>query len=368
MESIITCFILGSVMTIYLQNKGFTIGQIILTHAVHVSAGMAANIPTGYLADRTSRKLCNLAGDALAGIGILLFAWSDTFDQVLLVRIVIGVGMSFSLGADTTLMKAVCEHLGEDFTKQQATTTSIRTMLMVAGGIGAGIVVVHYPTLAMLLAALPYLLGAGIACFIREVKAPAEVATKSLRKALRISWSDERVRWIILAGSIAAAMSGAAQDLAVPIILQGGYSVTIASFSWSAFFAAWSIGAWLYRIAINTWRQRTLFSVPIIALIGALGILAISINKWTVIALPIMGLVFGWLDPQLSTIITNATPSELRATVLSIYTTVVQVTYILSAVVMSQITTTGVGHVITMCFAFFTLPLLFVSMKFLRTL
>ena len=368
LEAIVTCFILGAVMTIYLQSKGFTIGQIILTHVVHVAAGLAANVPSGYLADRTSRKACNLTGDALAAVGIALFAISDDMTEVVIVRIIIGVGLAFSLGADATLMEAVCEQLGEKekFAKYQATTMSIRTILMVLGGLGVGFLVTKNPSLAMLLAAVPYAAGGIISCFIKEVKAPGERETKSLKGALHLSWSDKRIRWLIATGSITGIIAGLIQDLSVPLVTTAGYSVTIASFAWSGYFAAWSIGVELYKTAIKTWTQRRLLMFPIGVLLGSLGVLAVDINRWTVAVMLLLGLAHGWLAPHLSAAVGELAPSEIRATIRSINMTVIQITYIVSATLLAPIANVGMGVAMIASFALFALPCIIASRKLLR--
>lgn len=366
LEAIVTCFILGAVMTIYLQSKGFTIGQIVLTHVVHVAAGLTVNIPSGYLADKTSRKACNLIGDALATLGIALFAISDDMPEVIIVRVIIGVGMAFSIGADAALMQAASEQLGEDsktYAKHQASTMSSRTILMVLGGLAAGLIVTWNPTLAMLLAAVPYVAGTVISCFIKEVKAPNEPKTKSLKEALRFSWTDKRIRWTIATGSITGIMAGLIQDLSIPLVTTGGYSVLIASFAWSGFFAAWSLGSRLYKIAINTWPQRKILVAPVAVFIAALSLLAVDINKWTVTVILFVGLAYGWLAPHLSSAVAKAAPSEIRATIRSINMTAIQVAYILSATVLSQVSEAGMKAAMIVSFILFVPPCIVASSR-----
>jgi DHA1 family quinolone resistance protein-like MFS transporter len=366
LEAITTFFVVGAVETLYLQTKGYTLGQIGVVNAIQIAFLMLANVPTGYLADRTSRKMCNLIGDALVAGGIIGFALADNLVWITLAKIITGLGLAMSLGADTTLLKAVCDHLGESFAKHQASNQSKMMALMVVGGVGVGIVTIRYPTTGIVLAAVPFILGAVISCFIKEVKAPAEPATKSLKKALWLCWTDKRVRWTILTGSVLGSLAGVVQYLAVPLARTGGVPAFIAGVAWSYYFLAWSLGAWLYKRMIDVWTKRTLLILPVSVVVAALGVAAIDVNRWTVSTFLLVGLAHGRLAPQLIIITTEAAPSELRATIISIYATVMQLTFIVAMLVVFNIATTNIAYAMTMAFLLFVPPILFGLLKLIR--
>lgn len=368
LEAIVTFFVVGAVETLYLQERGYTLGQIGLVNALQMTTLVLANVPLGYVADKTSRRMCNLIGDALTGIGIIGFALAGNLPLVIVAQIITGLGLALSIGADTALMKAVCDHLGEPFAEHQASNQSIKTVLMVVCGIGVGIVTTHYPTVGILLAATPFVLGAIISFFIKEVKAPSESAIgRNIKTALRCCWSEKRIRWSILTGSTLICIAGIIQDLAVPLAKEGGAPPLIASGGWSYYFLAWSLGAWLYKRMASTWKKRILLRLPIAIIALSLTTTAIDINGWTVFAFLIIGVAQGWLAPQLTAIITEAAPSELRATVVSIYMTVIQLAFIGSTLVVFNIASVSIANAMAVAFLLFVPSLLFWSWKLVRT-
>lgn len=72
---------------------------------------LAAEIPTGLLADLRSRRLSVLVGLVLLGAGFLLQALAPGFAAVLVAQVVWGVGYTFTSGADTAW---VTDEIGAD--------------------------------------------------------------------------------------------------------------------------------------------------------------------------------------------------------------------------------------------------------------
>jgi|GEM_PF-2591860 len=366
LESIVTFYVLGAVETAYLQAKGYTLGQVGTVYVIQVAALMLTNVPTGYLADKTSRRMCNLIGDALAATGIIGLALADNLIVIVLTNVVTGLGFSLSGGADTALLKAVCDHLKEPLAKHLALTQSARTALMVIGGVIAGFVTVRQPTVGILLCSVPFLLGTLVSYFIKEVKAPAEPATKAMKDALRYCWTIKKIRWTIVTGSILGSIAGIIQDLAVPLAQAGELPPLLVSSAWSCYFLAWSLGAWLYRKAADAWNKWFLLMLPLSVVAAALGTVAIAINEWTILAFLVIGFAHGWVAPQLSVIATEAAPSELRATIISVYMTVTQLVFIATTLIVFNVATANIGLAIVIVFLAFTPALLFWSRKLTR--
>jgi MFS family permease len=366
LESIVTFFLLGAVETLYLQAEGYTLGQIGAASAIETAVILTANIPLGYLADKKSRKMCNLFGDALIAAGIIGFAFASNFALIIAAEVVIGVGFALSIGADSALLKAVCDKLGETYVKHSASATSIMVRVAVVNGIAIGLVTTYYdPTVGVLLTAVPYILGVIISCFIEEVKSSAK--PKSIKQALVCCWKDKTILWAILTGGTLGSIAGITQNMAVPLAKTGGVFPLLASMAWACYFSAWSLGAWLFKRKVDVWPRRRLLSLPRVVIAAALITVAIDINQWTVIAFLVIGLAHGWMAPQLSATAIDRAPEGLQATVISIYLAATQLIFVLSSLVITNIATYNLGYAMTAAAILFGPPFLVGSAKLLRT-
>ena len=109
-EAIITAAVIAMpIMNPFFMSIGMDQGQIGLSQALFTVALLLCNVPTGWLADRFSRKLSNAFGDIVAALGFLLYALAQNFAHVVGAEILIGIGLAFSNGADVGLLRACCE-------------------------------------------------------------------------------------------------------------------------------------------------------------------------------------------------------------------------------------------------------------------
>ena len=94
--------IMAAVSAIYrVEIVGLNPFQLVLTGTVLEVAYFSAEIPTGVVADAYSRKLSLIIGYIMIGIGFIIEGAFPTFGAVLLSQIVWGIGATFLSGAET---------------------------------------------------------------------------------------------------------------------------------------------------------------------------------------------------------------------------------------------------------------------------
>jgi len=92
------------VFTLFILAKGFTMQQFFLIESAYMLVSLLTEIPTGVLADRTSRKLSLLFG-AIIMIPITFFVIvSNNFWVVLIAMGIGGLGASFVSGTDSAFL------------------------------------------------------------------------------------------------------------------------------------------------------------------------------------------------------------------------------------------------------------------------
>lgn len=151
----------------YFQDVGLSPLQMVLVGTVLEATVFLAEIPTGIVADLTSRRLSVIIGLLLIGPAFLLQAWVPTFEAVLAAQVLWGVGYTFTSGA---LEAWITDEIGEDrvarvFTREQQLHLTATVLAVVAAG-GLGLLSLRLP---MLVAGAGFvLLGIAMVLVMRE--------------------------------------------------------------------------------------------------------------------------------------------------------------------------------------------------------
>lgn len=134
-ESALTSFILFMpVSWLFFSSIGLTQFQIGLTQAIFAATMLLLEVPTGYFADKFSRKVSNAGGDFVMALGMLVYFFAGSFWGVVLAEVLWGTGLSLSGGADSALLRAHSKLAGLNYKEQAA---RIGTIGFVMSGLGA---------------------------------------------------------------------------------------------------------------------------------------------------------------------------------------------------------------------------------------
>lgn len=134
-ESGLTSFVLFMpIMWLVFSDIGLSQFQIGLTQAIFAGTMLVLEVPTGYFADRVSKKVSNASGDFFMAIGMLTYFFAGSFWAAVCAEVILGVGLSLSGGADSALLRAHSKIAKLNYKKQAATLSTIG---FAAAGIGA---------------------------------------------------------------------------------------------------------------------------------------------------------------------------------------------------------------------------------------
>ena len=92
------------IVVLFYQDNGLNMSQIFLLKSVYSIAMVAAELPSGYLADVWGCRRTLLLGAILGTIGIIIYSISSGFTSFLGAEIVLGIGFSFVSGADSAML------------------------------------------------------------------------------------------------------------------------------------------------------------------------------------------------------------------------------------------------------------------------
>jgi MFS family permease len=134
-ESALTSFTLFMpVMWLIFSNIGLTQFQIGLTQAIFAATMLILEVPTGYFADRVSKKVSNAGGDFFMTIGMAGYFFANSFWAVVACEVMLGIGLSLSGGADSALLSAHSKIAKLDY---KALAARFGTIGFASSGIGA---------------------------------------------------------------------------------------------------------------------------------------------------------------------------------------------------------------------------------------
>ncbi len=302
--------------------------QIGLSQAAFTVAVLLLNIPAGIIADRVSRKYCNVGGDLLVALGFIFYANVTNFGQLIAAEVVIGVGAAFSQGADVALLRGYAQKLGISYRAESARVSAVSPWfqagcVLIGGAIGA-----WSPRFAVLISAVPYLVGALLSFGIDDT---SERAQRN-QVALRVVWRAVRrpqLGWSILAMATASEITHAVIWVFSPLLLLAGVAPVLVGAGWALNFLAMSLGGYIagrrWALRLPDWAS---FVLPAALLLFASVFLVTNLSLATVWLYAAFGFARGWYAAVLAPIVQHYTPDAMQATVFSVAASIRQLLYV----------------------------------------
>lgn len=330
-------------MTPFFQSIGLSQSDVGFSQAIFIAVICLLNIPTSWLADRFSRRICNLLGDTWTAAGFLAYPFATNFTQIIVAEIVVGIGFAFTSGADAGLMQAHCEGLGRDYQREMAFISFWRPLLGIAWVIAGGAVAVTNPQIGIGLAAVPYLLGAVFSLFTKEIgvhllpsrsKGIRDRATQAFGDMYRIVTyalhGHKELTWAIVAMAMSRHMSHPLTWIITPMLVVAGVPTLLVGVGWAFYYGSISIGAWLSRRLAPKLSRTSQFILPALCSLSAMGLLSLHITIWTVGLYLIIGMVDGWYQATMAPIVQALAPKDMQSTIVSVAISLGQLIYIVA--------------------------------------
>lgn len=283
----------ASLLIVFQQSIGMTLPQVALAQAAFTFVLLFGTIPTGWFADKFSRKWCNAFGDLIVGIGYVIYGHVASFGGVVGAEVMVGVGHAFSKGADDALQKGYSDETGislVEIEKFIGIATPIAQVVMVVIGGLAGQTDFTY---TFYVTAVPFFVGAILSVFMKE---SGERHKQKHRNPLRDIWavthstvSDDRgLRWLLFAHALGFKLPMPFVLALGPLLLFAGAPLWWLPWAYGARFAFKSLGAWLGGDLLSRFSPWKQFAIPSAMLTLGLTILGFAfmdgeLAVWTVI-------------------------------------------------------------------------------------
>lgn len=337
MEMIITGTLMAMpIMVPFYHSIGMDQGQIGLSQSIFTAAVLVLNIPTGWLADRFSRKWSNALGDFACAVAILMYSQATSFTYVVIAEIVFGIAAAFSQGADSALLKAYTHQLDPSsklFHRQNALLATWQPIaqgiaLIIGGAVGATDL-----RLAIAISAIPYGIGCVLSFFLEE-KGERLVSQhrNPLRDMVRVTRESvgtcPRLRWLIICYAVGREITHVMIWALTPLLLLAGVPLAAVAIGWILNSLSVALGARIAGRWAHTLRDWHVFALPITAVIVGLSVMSIHLSLATVWLYAVLGIAQGWSAATLLPMVQLAAPASNQAIIVSITKSASQLLYI----------------------------------------
>ena len=334
-ESAITSGSLAiAIMTPFFNSIGLNQEEIALVQAIFTIAVCILNIPTGWVADRFSRKWANIIGDFGAAFTFLFYARANSFLDVVIAECLLGIFLSFSQGVDISLLLHFTKKLDKTdrtFRKTGANLAILQnilafTLALLSGPIGA----INF-RLAIALNGVGPFLGGIASIFIdddSEKLEPSKSPIEDITKIVVKTFSDKALRKRIFAYAIGREMTHGIIWVYTPMLLIAGVPLQLVSIGWALTYLMSIFGSMLARKFAHRMNDRQVFILPFTLIMISMSMIYISLNKYTIWVYLLNGVVQGWTGATLIHRVHARTSAKEQTSVASIARVVSQLLYV----------------------------------------
>jgi MFS family permease len=320
-----------AILVLFYQERGLSFSQIMILQSVYYFAKVLSEVPTGALADRVGRKKALIIGSFSHSFAYLLIFFSHSLFLFMLGEILAGIAMSFAYGADSALAYDTLKGLGQSdqYQRVEGNANSMRHL-------GFAIFAPLGGLLATVDLSLPYL-ASSIGIFfsgliaLTLVEPPGEgrsgeKSTLSARKksyheiqrSLDLLMGNKRILWFVLFFSVIFLATRLGFWTYQPYMKLVGLPLALFGI---VFAALHLFSALVSRQAGQMERllkeKLMLLMMPILVVVSFV-LMSRFLVLWAISFILIQQVTTALHEPVLKTYVNRHTPSQVRATMLSV--------------------------------------------------
>lgn len=325
------------IVVLFYKDNGLDMSQVFILQAIYSISIVALEIPSGYFADALGRKNSIITGSLLGFIGFFIYSLSYGFVGFMLAEIILGFGQSMISGADSALLydTLIDNKKDKDYLQLEGGMTSMGNFAEAFAGILGGL-------LAGISLRYPYYVQTAVA-FIAIPAAFSLIEPAVNQAKLKLRWKDitdivkysliqnHRLRWNIIYSSVVGASTLAMAWFVQPWFIRADLRVGMFGIMWTILNLSAGITAfYAYKIELKLGRAATAAAFTIILAIGFIASGWIT-GLWGMVFILMFYLARGVATPILKDNIHRITPSNMRATILSVRNFIIRVLFALLA-------------------------------------
>lgn len=332
-----------AIWVIYLiEERGLSIGQVLAFEAAFGVTVLLAEVPTGIVADRYSRRLSLLLAGIITSVGFLTFGLATGVSILLVSYIAFGIGEAFTSGADSALLFESLKALGRDdeFARRVGFLNGMLTALIAVSTLVGATLVIWLPLSApILISAALTLPSLGLLFFLREPPRTDERSSfVSTGRLALMGIVRRRSMWSFILIWVSGGVTIATMGVTLPIILVRSHDAPIWAVGvvMAVQLLLATAGSWLAAPLVRRFGLRP--TVAVMAIAGPLSLLAgASGLQWLIPLFLLPSITFNVLFVHLVDFLSRRVPDSRRATTVSIASMTSNIGFIGAALLLGQV-------------------------------
>ena len=358
------------IIVVFFQLNNLTLTQVFILQAIYSFTIGITEIPSGYFADYFGRKKSLIISTFCMFLGYLIFSNYSGFEIYIIAQILIAIGGSLMSGADSAIMYDTLIQIDkkDEYTKVEGRTYAIGNFSESIAALITSIILVSYPLLLPIqIQTFIIFLTIPICMTLVEPKINKDdhinksinILTKSIKIALI---NNSKLRWYILFSASMGIASLSAAWLAQPFFQILNIPLVDFGILWASLNLIAGLGSYKSH---NIEKKFELLSI--IRIIGSLMfilflLIYLNINYLGLLFIYIIYYLRGIITPILKNQINLLTESDVRATVMSIRSFILRITYAILAPILGYFAENNKGDFgISYSFLIISLVILFLS-------
>jgi MFS family permease len=332
------------IIVLFFQEHGLSLTEVMLLQAIYSLSVAVFEIPSGYIADIFGRKQTIVFSTIFSFIGYLVFSFYGGFYAFAIAQVLVGIGGSLMSGSDSAIIyDTLLETKSKtSYTKIEGRNYAIGNFSEAAAGILGGFLAVGslylpiYVQTSILFFSIPIALTLVEPTMHEENK--LDRSFKAILEVVKFSLVDNtRLRWLIIYSSAMGVATLSMAWFAQPFFKEVGVPLVYFGILWAGLnFSAGltSFNAHQFDRKENKYKMLIYLSLGMITSFILLGF---NSSMFGLVFILVIYLLRGIVTPILRNAINENTTSNKRATVLSVRSFIIRISFAICAPILGYI-------------------------------
>ena len=332
------------IIVLFFQEHGLTLTEVMVLQAIYSLSVALFEIPSGYIADIFGRKQTIVFSTVFSFIGYLVFSFYGGFYAFAIAQILVGIGGSLMSGSDSALIYDTLLETDSktSYTKIEGRNYAIGNFSEATAGILGGFLAVGsiylpiYVQTGILFLSIPIALTLVEPSMHKEDK--LDRSLKAILEVVKFAMIDHaKLRWLIIYSSAMGVATLSMAWFAQPFFKEVGVPLAYFGILWAGLnFSAGitSFNAHQFDKKRNNYKMLIYLSL---AMVTSFLLLGFNNSLFGLIFILIIYLLRGIVTPILRNAINENTTSNKRATVLSIRSFIIRMSFAVCAPILGYI-------------------------------
>ena len=348
------------IIVIFFTNEhNLSISQVMILQAIYSITIAFFEIPSGYIADILGRKKSIIFGTVFSFIGFIFFSFFSGFVFFAIAQIFVGLGGSLISGSDVALIYDTLIEINqtESYTKIEGKNYAIGNFSEAAAGILGGILAVTSLYLPIYVQTFIIFFSIPVAFSLIE---PNVNKDKKIKKSIldiknvfvETLMINSRLKWLIILSSFVGVATLSIAWFIQPYFQLIGVHLSLFGLLWASLNFLAGISSYNAYRFINYYKTKYFYFIISTLLFSCILFMGFTFSYFGIFFVIVIYIIRGILTPFLRDEINKIIESKRRATILSIRSFVIRISFAISAPLIAYF-----GEIYSFSFSFYILAI-----------